>query len=391
MSRIAPKQKQARPAIRPRPPHFVPALPTLAPQHLALPTTPREHLPFPLNLPKSRARYYYLARAGIARGLGAYPLPAGAVCLMPAYHHGIEVEAVRAAGLAPSFYRISRHASVDLDDVRARLDRLGSRVAVLYVTHFCGFPAPIRQARALADERGLVLVEDCALACFSRMPTGEPLGSVGDLAVFCLYKSIPVPHGGVLVSPRLPVPPMDRARLVATGSHLGGSLLRRLETRGGLGARVRSAVRRLFRSVPAQTRTPVGLQHLQPFELDLGASRLLDWILPNLHYPAIVARRRRNYRRLAEAIGFHRVPTGALPDGCCPLFLPTLVDHRDAALEALWSRGIEAVDLWREGFEDATEFPDAAALRRQVIELPCHQDLDDDAIDHVARVFREVA
>ena len=184
---------------------------------------------------------------------------------------------------------------------------------------------------------------------------------------------------------------MDRARLVATGSHLGGSLLRRLETRGGLGARVRSAVRRLFRSVPAQTRTPVGLQHLQPFELDLGASRLLDWILPNLHYPAIVARRRRNYRRLAEAIGFHRVPTGALPDGCCPLFLPTLVDHRDAALEALWSRGIEAVDLWREGFEDATEFPDAAALRRQVIELPCHQDLDDDAIDHVARVFREVA
>jgi dTDP-4-amino-4,6-dideoxygalactose transaminase len=39
--------------------------------------------------------------------------------------------------------------------------------------------------------------------------------------------------------------------------------------------------------------------------------------------------------------------------------------------------------------EHAAEFPDAAALRRHVIELPCHQDLDDDAIDRVARAFRE--
>jgi dTDP-4-amino-4,6-dideoxygalactose transaminase len=388
MSHLAHGQK---PAIRTTPPHFVPALPTLAPSHFALPKAPRERLPFPLNLPSSRARYYYLARAGIARGLGEYKLPAGAVCLMPAYHHGIEVEAVRAAGLEPRFYRICRDTSVDLDDVALRLDRLGGRVAVLYVTHFCGFPAPIREARALADERGLLLVEDCALACFSRMPTGEPLGSVGDLAVFCLYKSIPVPHGGVLVSPRLPAPPMDRARLVATGSHLGGSLLRRLETRNRLGARVRSALRRLFRVVPAQARAPVGLQHLQPFELELGASRLLDWILPNLPYASIVARRRRNYRRLGEAVGFDRVPTGELPDRCCPLFLPIDVADRERALQALFARGIEAIDLWREGFEDAAEFPDAAALRRHTIELPCHQDLDDATIDHVARVLREVA
>ena len=367
----------------PATPRFIPALPTLAARHLTLPTTPREHLPFPLNLP--HARKYYLARAGIYQGLREYG--AGGVCLMPAYHHGIEVEAVRAAGLEPRFYRIRRDLSVDLDDLVSRLD---DRTGVLYITHFCGFPAPIHEARRLADERGLVLVEDCALACFSRMPTGEPLGSTGDLSVFCLYKSLPVPHGGVLVSPRLPPPPRDKARMVATGSHLGGSLLRRWEMDGGVGARIRSAARAAFRLVPAKTRTPVGLQHLQPFELELGASRLLDWILPNLPYDAIVARRRRNYRRLAEAVGYERVPTGELPDGTCPLFLPVRVRNRDRVLEALAARGVEAIDLWREGFESAGEFPDAAALRREVIELPCHQDLDDDAIDFVARAFREV-
>jgi dTDP-4-amino-4,6-dideoxygalactose transaminase len=307
---------------------------------------------------------------------------------MPAYHHGIEVEAVRAAGLEPRFYRIGRDLTVDFDDLLARLD---DRVAVLYITHFCGFPAPILQAREVADERGLLLAEDCALACLSKLPTGEPLGSVGDLSVFCLYKSLPVPHGGVLVSPRLPAPPRDGARIVATGSHLGGSLLRRWEMRGGPGAKMRAALRAAFRVVPAQSRTPVGLQHLQAFELELGASRLLDWILPNLPYNAIIARRRRNYRRLAEAIGMERVPTGELLPGTCPLFLPVRVRDRDRVLDALAARGVEAVDLWREGFESAGEFPDAAALRREVIELPCHQDLDDDAIDYVARAFREVA
>ena len=387
MSRLAFKRQPA-PMPAQTSTRFVPALPTLAPEHLAVPFMPRAHLPFPLNLPRDRARTYYLARAGIYQGLREHHLPAGAVCLMPAYHHGIEVEAVRSAGLEPRFYRIRRDLTVDFDDLSSRLD---DRVAVVYITHFCGFPAPILEARALCDERGLLLVEDCALACFSKLPTGEPLGSVGDLSVFCLYKSLPVPHGGVLVSPRLPAPPRDGARMLATGSHLGGSLLRRLEMRGGLGAKIRSAVRAAFRLVPAKTRTPVGLQHLQPFELELGASRLLDWILPNLPYSAIIARRRRNYRRLAEAVGKGRVPTGELLPGTCPLFLPVRVRDRDRVLSALAARGVEAIDLWREGFESAGEFPDAAALRREVIELPCHQDLDDDAVDYVAQVFREVA
>ena len=36
------------------------------------------------------------------------------------------------------------------------------------------------------------------------------------------------------------------------------------------------------------------------------------------------------------------------------------------------------------------EFPEVAALRREVLELPCHQSLDDDAIDLVAQAVKQV-
>src|SRR5262249_44570647 len=146
--------------------------PSLRPEHL-VPTLTHTHLlPFPLGEPATRCRRFYLCRAAIVQGLRAFQLAPGSVALMPAYHHGIEVEAVRAAGLTVRFYRIDRSLQVDLDDVERRL---GDRaVRVLYVTHFAGFPAPIEELRALASQRGILVIEDCALALLSRAPDGTP-------------------------------------------------------------------------------------------------------------------------------------------------------------------------------------------------------------------------
>ena len=54
---------------------------------------------------------------------------------------------------------------------------------------------------ALADlcrRRNMLLVEDCALALLSA-DGSQPLGTFGDWAVFCLYKTLPLPNGAVLV------------------------------------------------------------------------------------------------------------------------------------------------------------------------------------------------
>ena len=54
----------------------------------------------------------------------------------------------------------------------------------------------------------MLLFEDCALA-FGSSYVGKPLGSFGDVSIFCLAKFLPVPNGGVLAinSPMLASPP----------------------------------------------------------------------------------------------------------------------------------------------------------------------------------------
>jgi len=47
---------------------------------------------------------------------------------------------------------------------------------------------------------------------------------------------------------------------------------------------------------------------------------------------------------------------------------------------------IDAIDFW--GLGDSS-FPEVAALRREILELPCHQSLDDEDIDRVARAVKK--
>jgi dTDP-4-amino-4,6-dideoxygalactose transaminase len=106
----------------------------------------------------------------------------------------------------------------------------------------------------------------------------------------------------------------------------------------------------------------------------------------------VVVRRRRNFARLAAALdGLVEVVHNPLPPGTCPLFLPVRLVDRDkrAIVQALHARGIDAIDFWSTGQCD-DEFPEVAALRREILELPCHQSLDDDAIDLVAHAVKQV-
>src|SRR5207245_4601547 len=143
----------------------------------------------------------------------------------------------------PAFFRVDGQMRADLDDARKRADG----VSCLYMIHYAGFPQDMAAARRLADELGVPLVEDCALSLLSR--DGEkPLGSFGDLSVFCLYKTLPVPNGGLLLvrgefARKLDtLPPAVPPPIPSTASHLIGSLLSNLELRTGeVGRRARPA------------------------------------------------------------------------------------------------------------------------------------------------------
>jgi dTDP-4-amino-4,6-dideoxygalactose transaminase len=380
---------------------FIPSLPTLDPTLLAPSLEPARPPLYPLDrLDAPDVQLFYLARAGVHHTIKTWLGGEPGVVLMPAYHHGVEVEAVRAAGATIVFYRVDENMRIDLDDIRKKAASLDVRV--LYVTHFVGFAQPIAEARKLAHDRGLRLFEDCALALFSRTPEGKPLGSTGDAACFCLYKTLPVPHGGLLVGPDVPTVDVEPPPLMSTLHHVAGLALAHLELRSsGIGRAVRQAARAASHATvdKAVATVKTGTMHLEPHELHLGASKLVERLLPRFDDEMVVVRRRRNFQRLAQALE-GVVPVvgaaagGALPHGVCPLFLPVRITDgpkRDV-MQKLHAIGIDAIDFWGTGdpAASAEEFPEVARLRREILELPCHQSLDDDAIDLVAHAVKQV-
>jgi hypothetical protein len=367
---------------------FIPALPTLWPGMLGVLASERP-APFPLDAP--RASCWYFARNAVWHGVRLLGL-AGHEVLVPAYHHGVEVGALAHAGAIPRFVRVDARMRLDLEDVEARV---GPRTRALYVIHYAGFPQPMDEILALARRRELLVLEDCALSLLAAEGT-RPLGSTGHVGVFCFYKTLPVPNGGALVvnDPRLAgelrarIPPP----LASTLSHAAGSLLSNLAFRfGDAGEALRAGVRRAYalaRGASGLAPVSTGTMTFDPERRDLGMSALSAFIARRCDAGAIVAARRRNYFLLLGRLRDRVPPVFAeVPAGASPLFYPLLCEDKGRVQARLAARGIETVDFWREGHplcpDDA--FPEVASLRRRVLELPVHQDLDAEDMAYLAR------
>ena len=120
----------------------------------------------------------------------------------------------------------------------------------------------------------------------------------------------------------------------------------------------------------------------------------LSWrVLAGQDFAGIVARRRRNYRRLQDRLR-DVAPTmlGDLPPGVSPLFYPFLTDDRERVQARLLAGGIEIGEFWPEwpAAVPRHEFPDVERLRRRALWLPCHQDLSLPAIDRLAAAVADV-
>ena len=149
---------------------------------------------FPFNAPSGT--WTFSGRVALYHGLPSLGLPPGSTILVPAYHQGVEIETLLVAGYRLRYYRVDEHLGIDFDDLERLLDKT---VTALHVIHYFGFAQPLDPIRRFCDAHRLKLIEDCALSLFAR-DNDTWVGSVGDLALFSVYKTLPVPHGGFLVT-----------------------------------------------------------------------------------------------------------------------------------------------------------------------------------------------
>ncbi len=348
-----------------------------------------------------RVRLTHMGRVAIRQACDVLRLGSGDEVLVPAYNCGTEVDALLAAGASVVLYRVDRAARIDVDDLQARIS---PRTRAVYVIHYFGFPQPLDRIVALCRERGLRLIEDCALSLFSR-DGAEPIGCRGHVSIFNFPKSAPVPDGGALV--------VNDAAL-EDGAPAGRRPPRGAIVRGFLPLLKRAMLRRFwgvpgmrFLSPPMLGGSPGSLaasgdagreEMPRSYRYDRSIdgtrlSRTSERILRTLDVPRIVARRRENYATFLELL------SGApgleplfrdLPEGVCPLCFPVIVGRRGEACGRLEKHSVSAIRWWA-GYHPALPwdaFPDACHLKDRVLALPVHQQLDASHVLHIARLMK---
>jgi perosamine synthetase len=100
----------------PPPKRTVPNMQTTWPHMLFPRLAATVPLVFPFDQPPLRYRYF--ARNAVWDAVTLLGLK-GRKVLMPAYHHGVELETLLAAGVTPVFFRVDAQMRADFEDARA--------------------------------------------------------------------------------------------------------------------------------------------------------------------------------------------------------------------------------------------------------------------------------
>jgi dTDP-4-amino-4,6-dideoxygalactose transaminase len=119
--------------------------------------------------------------------------------IVPPFTFVASASAVLLCGAVPVFADI--HTNTLNLSVEAAEAAITPRTKAIVVVHFGGRPAEMDAFRALADQRGLKLVEDSAHAHGARW-MGRPVGGWGDVATFSFqaFKLMTAGEGGIIVS-----------------------------------------------------------------------------------------------------------------------------------------------------------------------------------------------
>lgn len=365
---------------------YVPTFPGITPEALQPFDDARLALP-PRWLLQERTLLLPCARNALYYGVGVLKLRPGDEILVPAFTCNTVSNPLKQAGAAPVYFNVRTDLSIDWNSVEAALRR-PNRIKAFLWYHFLGLSCGFDEVIPFCRRRGLLLIEDCAHALFSRY-RNRPVGKLGDIAVFSISKTIPAPRAGALVvnNPRLRLPrlPLEPAR---------GARVSALRDKELFLHRVHLQTHDFRRRISRPPHMPILLREVRLYR-DMADVHEVDetsrLVMHNAE-PARVSRiRNRNFRcylrHLKDIALFKQITPGASPIG-----FPVVVPDRDGFRKRLKEQGVDALCHWPDYLLPqgvARRFPAALQLANSILSLPCHHDLGVEQIEYVCRAARK--
>ena len=349
---------------------------------------------------------FTLCRNAIYHAVRTFGVKAGDRLLAPSYHCATSIEPLMQAGVEVDFYRVRKDCSIDIADIRRRIDE---RTRGLLAIHYFGFPQLMEELRQVCDSSGLYLIEDCA-----HVLTGAQgnyvMGQLGDVSVFSWRKFLPVYDGGFLLinNPELKLNVAWESPAWLFNVKAAKNTLSRLATDSGsqfgrAANRVLGAPTRMLKKVmPARiahesfSKGATYKPEFDPSSVNLPISRVSRRIIARSEISSIVAARRRNYRYLEaglRSVGGVRPVFPELPEGVCPLAFPIDASGTTGVNSRMRAAGIPSF-TWEAVVHPGLaldEHPDAGYLYPNVVMLPLHQDLENADLDRNLEVLTTIA
>lgn len=353
----------------------------------------------------AQRHFFFWARSAIYHSLRALNISPGAHILVPSYICAAAVEPIVAYGSQVDFYQIGRDCQPDFSDIETRIC---PDTEAIMVVHYFGFPQKVREFRELCDRRGLALIEDCAHVLRSEV-NGQRLGTIGDVSVYSWRKFFPIYDGGELVLNRssleLRVDWSHESCLltlkvaknmfdqvcVQPGHPILKTLSGWMQHAQGIWNGVRGAADNQAQILSVHSNSSSFFESL----VNQPISRLSLWTLTHSDVPAVIEKRRRNYLYLQRELDSLDGISLLFPDlapGVCPWIFPLFFDRIANAHLALRQRGVPAV-TWqgvRQPGISRTAFPDADFLYDNLVFLPVHQSLSEEALRIVVESAKAV-
>ncbi len=340
-----------------------------------------------LFLPSGRvAMYYALTLLGVTKGTEV---------LVPAYHCGSMIEPIIYLGATPRFYHLDPHLVAHPAELERQISA-GTKVVLL--PHLFGFPQNTAAIKQLCGTYGIALIEDCAHS-FYGTDGSMRLGSTGDFAITSTVKFFPGIEGGVLVANRRSQRIEALIERAPSFIYQVKNCLHTLENAaqykrlGWLGKLLSlrnppnlakpNAV--IPPASPPSTRRlePEALHWFTPNQIGLKASWCTQLLTRHSDAECNISRRRSNFndylRRLSDCPGI-RPLHHALPSDIAPYVFPLLLDNPQTDFPRLKHQG---VPIWRWEELVISDCPVSNDYRLRLIQLPCHQSLEQQEIDWI--------
>jgi dTDP-4-amino-4,6-dideoxygalactose transaminase len=306
--------------------------------------------------------------AYLAAGVGP-----GDEVVVPAMTFTATAAAAIYCGATPVFAEIAGSHDLSLDPADVA-ERITPRTKAVCVVHFAGYPAAVRELRALCDERGIALIEDVAHAPCAEVDS-RALGTFGLAGAFSFFsnKVLACGEGGLLATDDDAVAALARSR--RSQAMTSGTWSRH--------------------TGETETYDAIGLGY--NYRLDEPRAALLLSRLARLEEG--VRRRReltRAYRTKLRAVPGLVVPyTDEAVEHATCYVMPVLVAERDAVRARLKARGIQTsifypavheFTAYRERF-GTPSLPRTEYVARSEITLPLFAEMTEAQQDQVVEAL----